>query len=675
MPATVASCLAAINVQPDALTACSSLDDEFAIIKKAYFRRVLAAHPDKGGDAATFRKVQAAFEVLRGLYDSGRVGGSFATSLNTATASEYGSSMSGFSATDVPSWEFYAAAAEAPVPSYRVELARSNRSSCCQQGNAKHCLDPSIDQGEVRIGSMDSESGAYGRWMHLKCWRVPSKVWLGLPDPDKELDAAKFEAALVSMSAVIICGVETLPRAERRAVAHFCMNRNNWAKLTKRTNPEAVAALLAQGTGAVVAGPGAGAAGGAGAMMASASASSDALVARAAQRERFVVPVPGRPGIRGTAQTLAGKTFCMTGTFPELGGGAGLTLGKERAQALLESFGGRVTTCLSGLTDILLVGKEPGRVKYEEARTRCIRLMGLGELKQALEGGKVLPPSQAPELVITEFSQGYHGNGGGGGHRLTGGGGGGGGALDHKKAASSILAEIKARKAAREAAAGPAAAGGGSRGGSHGGGGGGHGHAAARGGGPPPSSSASRGAAPPPSAKPARPSTAGPAGAATPSPRPSAMVTPAPKQPPPKPSSGSSSSAAASAAAAKEGGGGGSKDAATFSFAPLSSIDITALKASRFLIEATRSLPYRDAKGLVSLHLLRKSAADVQSGTVAAPEEVASKLRKWLSHAEKAYARMGHGGGEGHKRKHDEAGADEAAATAEKMRRREAVSQ
>ena len=38
--------------------------------------------------------------------------------------------------------------------------------------------------------------------------------------------------------------------------------------------------------------------------------------------------------------------------------GAGLALGKERTQALIESFGGRVTTCLSGVTDVLLVGKE-----------------------------------------------------------------------------------------------------------------------------------------------------------------------------------------------------------------------------------------------------------------------------------------------------------------------------
>ena len=65
MPSTVASCLAAISVQPAVLSAASSLEEEFATIKKAYFRRVLAAHPDKGGDVDEFRVLQEAYEALR----------------------------------------------------------------------------------------------------------------------------------------------------------------------------------------------------------------------------------------------------------------------------------------------------------------------------------------------------------------------------------------------------------------------------------------------------------------------------------------------------------------------------------------------------------------------------------------------------------------------------------
>lgn len=662
MPQTVASCLETIHVQVATLSSCASLDDEFAIVKKAYFRRILATHPDKGGDSATFRKVQAAFDVLRGLFDSGRVGSSFATALGTSTADGYASCVSGFASSAVPSWEFYAAAAAEVVPTYRVELARSNRSACCQQGSAKHCLDPGIDKGEVRIGSLDSEAGTYGRWMHLKCWRVPSKVWLGLPDPTKVLDVARFEAALISMSSVIICGVGDLPAADRRAVAHFCMNKDNWAKLTRRTDPDAVAALLAQGTAQGSAPATASAnggpvkpatAGGGHGALAAATGASDAtsLAARPAQRERFVVPVPGRPGIKGSAHTLAGKTFCLTGTFPELGGGTGLTLGKERTQVMIESFGGRVTTCLSGVTDILVVGKEPGFVKVGEARNRNIRLMGLSELKEALEGGKVLPLSMATPLVITEYSKGYQGNGGGA-NRLTVGGGGGFGALDHKKASARILAEIKAKKAAREAAAG----GGSSSGGS--------------------ASQQSRPPHPAPTKTSARPM-------ATPSPRPSYAVTPAPPAQPVKvtPSSAAgapSKSSAKTPVPSNASQPASSKDAPQFSFAPLASIDITSLKASRFLLEASRELPYRDAKGVVSLHLLRKSAADVKTGAVVPPEEIASKLRKWLSHAERAFAKEGGGAGTAaaaadQKRKLQQApDTSEAAATAEKKRRREA---
>ena len=109
-----------------------------------------------------------------------------------------------------------------------------------------------------------------------------------------------------------------------------------------------------------------------------------------------------------------------------------------------------------------------------------------------------------------------------------------------------------------------------------------------------------------------------------------------------------------------------------------------ALKASRFLLPSTRQLPYRDADGLVSLPLLRFSVEEVRKGAVAPPEPVADKLRKWLSHAEKAFARAGEsaapaaagasaaGVGTG-KRTAAEAvaGADEATATAEKKRRRE----
>ena len=71
---TIARCLESCAV--DATTAfvsCGDVAEEFKVIRRAYHRKVLATHPDKGGDAQEFRDVQSAFEVLREFYDRGRV--------------------------------------------------------------------------------------------------------------------------------------------------------------------------------------------------------------------------------------------------------------------------------------------------------------------------------------------------------------------------------------------------------------------------------------------------------------------------------------------------------------------------------------------------------------------------------------------------------------------------
>ena len=44
----------------------------------------------------------------------------------------------------------------------------------------------------------------------------------------------------------------------------------------------------------------------------------------------------------------------------QVGGGCGLELGKERVRKMIQSFGGKVTGSVSGRTDILVVGKQPG---------------------------------------------------------------------------------------------------------------------------------------------------------------------------------------------------------------------------------------------------------------------------------------------------------------------------
>ncbi|EOD21430.1 hypothetical protein EMIHUDRAFT_241187 [Emiliania huxleyi CCMP1516] len=70
-----------------------------------------------------------------------------------------------------------------------------------------------------------------------------------------------------------------------------------------------------------------------------------------------------------------------------------------------------------------------------------------------------------------------------------------------------------------------------------------------------------------------------------------------------------------------------------FSNAPLCTIDIAALKATRFLLPDTRQLAYRDAAGRINSHLLLECAKQVKRGAVTVGEDVRTKLDKWVRHA------------------------------------------
>ena len=316
---TIANCLAEIGVSIEMLTACHDLHEEWAVLKKSYFKAALATHPDKGGDTAKFRKVQASFESLRALFDSGAVT-SYATSASKSIDNAAPSHAS------VPSWDFYANAAEEPVPMYRVEPAKSGRSKCSAKGKAKTCgADELIPVGHLRVGSLDADTGSYGRWVRLECWRVPSKVWLGLADPDKCADATLFTAALLSMSSVLLSGVGELSEEHASAFTDHCMRKSAWAALVKRKGmpPPAQAAAASAAPAGAPTSSGASASNALAEASASASASaSSALVAGLpGEKQRFVIPLPGKDA---PANTLAGKTVVITGIFPEVGGGAGL---------------------------------------------------------------------------------------------------------------------------------------------------------------------------------------------------------------------------------------------------------------------------------------------------------------------------------------------------------------
>lgn len=168
------------------------------------------------------------------------------------------------------------------------------------------------------------------------------------------------------MNHVILSGFEDLPEDDQESVIEHVMYKGNWARLINRQDKE----KAAEDT------------------VSTQLAKSDAVVPVSnAQRHPFIIPVPGVDGAR--PNSLARKTFVLTGIFPEVDGGTGLRLGQDRVRSMIEAFGGRVTTAISGKTDVLVVGKEPGFSKVSRSRFRKIQLVNLKDLKEKgiVDGG------------------------------------------------------------------------------------------------------------------------------------------------------------------------------------------------------------------------------------------------------------------------------------------------
>ena len=392
-----------------------------------------------------------------------------------------------------------------------------------------------IPMDSVRVGSIDPVSGNYARWSHVECWRVPSKIHQGLPNPHVTPDPAEFERALLSMNDVLFCGFDELTVERRARVVAAFMDTSSWAsggtlkvapvaeadvvaadeeivaETKKRTRgrpkkdtakePALTGKKRARATFAAAEKAGKAKEAAAGKKW---TVEEVLLVLEAAERARpkpepepevevieildepvkkgkvkkepvvkteadqkpgkvkpgkvkkepavmkkepavmkkepavmkkepvvtaavavvkpkkqkpngggFIVPRPDT-GL-AVANMLAGKTVVLTGVFPQLGGGQGLDLGKGRARAMIESFGGRVTGAVSGKTDVLLVGTDPGMSKVSKARGQpgCM-VVSLEKMCELLHAGYMLPDkgsSEAEELTkttkITSFSAGY----------------------------------------------------------------------------------------------------------------------------------------------------------------------------------------------------------------------------------------------------------------------------
>ena len=79
-----------------------------------------------------------------------------------------------------------------------------------------------------------------------------------------------------------------------------------------------------------------------------------------------------RPELEEKARPLEGLTFVITGTLP--------SMSREAAKALIEQHGGKVTGSVSGKTDYLLVGENPGGTKFDRARQLEVPMIDEAEL-------------------------------------------------------------------------------------------------------------------------------------------------------------------------------------------------------------------------------------------------------------------------------------------------------
>ncbi|KAL7541643.1 hypothetical protein ACHAXR_011088 [Thalassiosira sp. AJA248-18] len=380
----LSSCLSDLGItDASPFEECDGIDEEFKVIKKAWTRKVMREHPDKGGDPAAFRATHAAFRVLRDVYSNGSVKkGTYTTYLSAtaAAASDYEDASDDeedvddddvddddladlyakyANNTNVPSYEYFAAAAEEDVPGYKVELAKSGRSKCakCKENIAKN---------GIRVGWLDKVAGTYGKWNHLDCWRVPKKVQNGLTNPSEEEVSLRD---LLSMEEVLLTGVAALDEASQRLFVQRCVDSEHWAgnkRKHKQIMGDSGSTEQAASKGAKAASksesasraakskqsqPSVGVASVASGVPA--SAGSNTIVAGS-----FVVLVPGVDGALNDEKLLQGQSFVITGTFPEVGGGDVDSVGVANVGAMIQSFGGKVISRFSKNT--IFIEDQPG---------------------------------------------------------------------------------------------------------------------------------------------------------------------------------------------------------------------------------------------------------------------------------------------------------------------------
>lgn len=207
-----------------------TVDEEFQLIKKAYFDTVLRLHPARnpGGDHSVFQFARASFEVLRSMLHKLRAKRSSFVSFFSAAKDgkasdlEYISDLYSQCATltwegNYPSYQHTAMAACQKHPSICVEVS----SDCCKQCTKCNHL---IQLGDIQVGSFMGQE--FGKWKHLKCWSVTADIWLGLTNLSDPCNALRD---VKSMDEVILKGFRRLDEASQFEFVRHIMDRNRIA--------------------------------------------------------------------------------------------------------------------------------------------------------------------------------------------------------------------------------------------------------------------------------------------------------------------------------------------------------------------------------------------------------------------------------------------------------------
>jgi BRCT domain type II-containing protein len=84
------------------------------------------------------------------------------------------------------------------------------------------------------------------------------------------------------------------------------------------------------------------------------------------------------------------ERFVLTGTWPNLGRGNSLELGKDKLKAIIEDSGGSVTKALFHLTNALVEEDNPGPKRVQEAHEQNIVIVDLNQLKDLIYGTRTL---------------------------------------------------------------------------------------------------------------------------------------------------------------------------------------------------------------------------------------------------------------------------------------------